>query len=204
MTRTRRSEIYVAAVVRMLGRQYVVVQGSLIEVGIAGFGRHAKQALGKLEHIVGVARLRTFAVIDIALGIACRGKVLAAAVAAYRKRTVVYHCIPEKLGSLGIIGVIGNLGHTLETDHFWHLSIGMLVVKIVDSGKHAVVKPVMGEAACRVKILLVAGHGVSVGIHLVHAAKLVAEHGLHALVGEIGYNINTPVAHAEKQVSAHL
>ena len=190
--------------VGMLGGEYVIIESSLVKVGISGLGAHAEESLGEFEHIVGVARLGTFAVIHITLGIGGRREMLATAVAAYRERAVVYDSLPEKCGCLAIVGVARELGHTLIAHDFGHLGVGMPVVEIVHSVAHAVKELVVGEASGRVEIFHFACHGIGIGIYLVHAAKLIIEHRLHLSVIKTSDDTKTPVTHAEKQIATHL
>lgn len=83
MPRTRGCEIDIAPVTWMLGGEDMIIQGTLIKIGITCVMTHTKKTFGQLEHIVGIARLRALTVIDIAFGIGSRSEVLTTAVPPY-------------------------------------------------------------------------------------------------------------------------
>ena len=74
----------------------MVESGQLEVVGKAGVGTVAVQVLGELEHVVGVARLRSVDVVDeVGTGLAA-GEVLPSAVAAEGQRALAGDDVPEK------------------------------------------------------------------------------------------------------------
>ena len=58
----------------------------------------------------------------------------------------------------------------------------------------------MRETTCAVKVFLIASNGVSIGNNLIYAAMLHTEHILHLLVGELGCDVDSPVAEAEEEL----
>ncbi len=54
VTRASRGEVNVTSVFGVLGRQDMIEQSALVEIGILGGRRHSEQTLGQLQHIVGV------------------------------------------------------------------------------------------------------------------------------------------------------
>ena len=103
-----------------------------------------------------------------------------------------------------VIRITAELGNTLVTHNLGHLSICMLVVEVVNTCHHAVEKPMMGETLCCINITAVACHRIGVGIHLVHAAKLVAQHRLHALIVKRSYDSKPPVAEFKEHIPGSL
>ena len=62
----------------------------------------------------------------------------------------------------------------------------------------------MGETLCCINITAVACHRIGIGIHLVHAAKLVAQHRLHALIVKRSYDSKPPVAEFKEHIPGSL
>ena len=63
MSGPRRSKVDVAAVLRMLRRQDVIVERPFIVINIVRRGIRPEEILGQLQHVIGIARLGTFGVV---------------------------------------------------------------------------------------------------------------------------------------------
>ena len=204
MPRTGGCEIDIAAVLGMLGREDVVEHGALVEVCILSLRRHPEEVFRQLEHIVGVAGLRTVVVID-KIYAGCRaGEMLAAAVASECQRTVVRHRPPEVAAGLGIVGRVAELADAHESHCFRHLRVGVEIVQTVLVACEWLEDELVGIPLGRGEILFVASHCISIGEHLVHTALLVAHHLLHLRVAEIGSDVDAPVAEAEEEFLGFL
>ena len=201
--RAQSGEIHVATRSRILRREDVVPHGSLVEIGIAGIVCLIKEILRKLQHVVGIAALRTVEVADILLRLGCWQEVLAHAVATDADGAVLCHICPEIMGCLLIRG--GGDGCTitqfflvdaLETDVLRHLGVGMLAVeeRLVE-GLHAADHRLMTIFLGCIEILLVAKDAIGICQGFVHAAMLPAQNVLHLGGSELGNHVHGPVAH---------
>ena len=131
MTRTGGSEIDIAAMLRMLGREDMVEHRSLVKVAIHAIRLHSVQILGKLQHIISIARLRSIDVVDIVDAIFLSREVLTPAVTSQSQRTLTCHNFPEILAGIVILHIMGQLSDALIADNLRNLRIGMHIVKAV-------------------------------------------------------------------------
>ena len=200
MRRTGRGEIHISSMSGMYRREDMIVQGTLVEVGITGIGTHPEKPFGQFQHIVGIACLGTFTVFHITLAIGFCHKVFAPAIPSESQRTVLYYRMPEICCRIGIRTVIRQFRDTLVSDRFGHLCIGMLVIQIVHTCRHAIEQPMMRKTFRRVQVFLVARHLISVGINLIHSAKLHVEHLLHLFIGQGRNYSDAPVAQGKKHL----
>ena len=115
----------------MLGGQDMVEHGSLVEVGIFSLGRNPEEILRELEHIVGVASLRTIVIVDEIYAGGSAREMLAAAVAAESQGAVLRDCLPEEAAGLGIVRASAKLADASETDRLRNLCIGVKIVQTV-------------------------------------------------------------------------
>ena len=161
---TQGGEVDVAACGGVLRREDVVPHGLLVEVGILGIGRAVAEHLAELQHVVGVARLGTVELVDVAVAVGDAEEVLAHAVAADADGAVLCYVSPEVLGCLAVGGRCRVLFvDALKTDILWNLRVSVLAVEeclverlhIVD---HVLVRVLLGSR----QVLLVAKQLVSV------------------------------------------
>ena len=105
----------------------------LVEIHILGIGRAVAQHLRELQHVVGVARLRTVQLINIAIGIGLGQEVLVHGVTTDAHGAVPCHVRPEVLSSTGVVVRLSILHcpftNPFHTDVFRHLGVGMFVVE---------------------------------------------------------------------------
>ena len=150
----------------------MVKRCQLIEVGKACLGVAAVQVLGQLQHVVGVARLRTVNVVDEVLTSLLAGEMFAARVAAESQRALSRHDVPE-VGTGGVVSLVATqFGNALKTDDLRHLRVGMHVVQAVAALHQRRQQPSVRETLGSIQVFLFARHGVCIGQHLVHAAML--------------------------------
>ncbi len=57
----------------------------------------------------------------------------------------MHHGVPEESGSRVKCLVAVKLGYSLIAYNLRHLSVGVLVIKVVDTGRHAVEQPMVSE-----------------------------------------------------------
>ena len=178
-----------------------MIEGSqLEEVGIAGFGVATMQILGELQHIVGVTALRTVDILHKVLTSLATGEVLTTTVAAKGQCALACYDIPE-VGACSVVSLVATqLGYTLKTYHLGHLGVGMHVVEHVATLHQRVQQAAMRESAGHIQIFLLASDGVGIGQHLVHATMLGIQRALHLSIGEIGCQVDGPVAEAQKEL----
>ena len=128
MTRTGRSEIDIATMLRMLGREDMVEHRSLIKVTIHSIRFHSIQVLCQFQHIIGIARLRTIDVVDIVYACFLSRKMLTPTVSSQSQRTLTCHNFPEILAGIVILHIMSQLSDALISDNLRNLCIGMHIV----------------------------------------------------------------------------
>ena len=114
----------------------MVEGGQLIEVGKACLGVTAVQVLGELEHIVGVAALRTVDIVDEVGAGLLAGEMLAAAVATEGERALTSDDVPEESAGIVVGLVAAQFGYALKSHHLGHLRVGVHVVQAVEALRH--------------------------------------------------------------------
>ena len=174
MARTGGSEIDIAAMQRMLGREDMVEHRSLVKVAIHAIRLYSVQSLGKLQHIISIARLRSIDVVDIVYAIFLSREVLTPAVTSQSQRTLTCHNFPEILAGIVILHIMSQLSDALIADNLRNLRIGMHIVKTVLAVFQRNEQHSVGEAAGTIQIFLLTGNSVCISKHLVHASMLVA------------------------------
>ena len=173
MARTGGSEIDIASMLRMLGREDMVEHRSLVKVAIHAIRFYSVQILGKLQHIISIARLRSIDVVDIVYAIFLSREVLTPAVTSQSQRTLTCHNFPEILAGIVILHIMSQLSDALIADNLRNLRIGMHIVKAVLAVFQRNEQHSVGEAAGTIQIFLLTGNSVCISKHLVHASMLV-------------------------------
>ena len=157
VARTGRGKVYVPPVHGVLAGENVVEGSQFVVVCIACLGVAAVQVFCQLEHVVGVAGLRTVDVVDEVHAGLLAGEVLAPAVATKGQRPFTSDDVPEETGgfvvrlgirratdslpvlgnSTGLEGIkVGQLGYTLKAHYLGHLRVGVHVVEAVLTLRH--------------------------------------------------------------------
>ena len=173
MARTGGSEIDIAAMLRMLGREDMVEHRSLVKVAIHAIVLHSVQILSKLQHIIRIARLRSINVVDIVYASFLSREVLTPTVTAQSQRTLTCHNFPEILAGIVVLYIMSQLSDALIADNLRNLRIGMHIVKAVLAVFQRNKQLFVGEAAGTTQIFRIIGHGIGISKHLVHASMLV-------------------------------
>ena len=169
---------------RVLGRKDVIEHRTLVEVAIGRIRIGAVEELCELEHIVGVARLRTIDVVDIVdTGLLGR-EMLATAIATDGERTLLSDNLPEVLACIVPLFITTEFGNALESNHLWYLCVGMHVVETVLMVLHWSEQLTVSETSGAVEIALVASHGIGISNHLIHTSVLIAQHTFHLFVAQ--------------------
>ena len=185
---------------RMLGREDMVEHRSLVKVAIHAIRLYSVQILGKLQHIISIARLRSIDVVDIVDAIFLCREVLTPAVTSQSQRALTCHNFPEILAGIVILHIMSQLSDALIADNLRNLRIGMHIVKAVLAFFHWHQQQLVRESASTIQIFLLSGNGVCISKHLVHASMLVAEHFLHLFVVQITRNVHSPIAELQKEI----
>ena len=111
-------------------------------------------------------------------------EVLGHAVAAKGDGAVPGDGVPEEARA-GVGGLVARQrGDALETDDLRDLGVGVFAGELILVLDERVEDGLVVEALRRLQVAPVAGDGVDVRQHLVHAAMLLAEHPLHLVVAE--------------------
>ena len=171
----------------------MVVQGALVVIRVLDLLVAAEQLLRELEHIVGIAGFRPLDFLHHRAKVVFVVEVLLDAVAADGHRALVVHGLPKELRRLLPVAPARQCADALEADDFRDLRIRMQARQLVLAGRQRLQDRLVREAHGQVQILLLARHRIDVGQHLVHAAVLGAQHGLHLCVGERGRQFHGPV-----------
>ena len=169
------------AVVAVDRAENMVEQRALVEFGVANIRLPREQLSRELQHVVDVARLRGAALGDVAqqVGLA---EVLVLAVATRRERVVIDDAIPERGGG-GLVGTIAGVGIARgRADGLGHLRVAVQAAERILPALQRVHDGLVLELVGEVEPTPVAGVGVQVGHHLVHAAELGGEHLLNGRV----------------------
>ena len=174
MTRTGRSEIDIATMLRMLGREDMVEHRSLIKVTIHSIRFHSIQVLCQFQHIIGIARLRTIDVVDIVYACFLSRKMLTPTVSSQSQRTLTCHNFPEILAGIVILHIMSQLSDALISDNLRNLCIGMHIVKTILAFFHWHQQQLVRESASTIQIFLLSGNSVCISKHFVHASMLIA------------------------------
>ena len=142
----------------------MVPHGILIEISILCVGSTVGEHLRELQHVVRVARLRTIELVYVAIRVGYREKMLVDRVSAYADSTVLSHILPEVLRSAAIARGCGIfLEHTLHTNIFWYLGVGMLSVKERGVQRlHTVEHLLVGKALGSCEILSLLGQRIGI------------------------------------------
>ena len=176
----------------MLRRQHVVEQRALVVVGVACAlllaGRMRVQQLGELEHVVGVAGLGTFHLVEHGLEVGQRMEMLPDAVAADGDAAALAHRGPEEARGRQPVLVrragVALLGDAGKADHLGDLRIGMQpgqrVARLAQRIEDRAVREALGQA----QVTRAAAHRGDVGEDLVHAAVLGAHQVLQLRVAQ--------------------
>ena len=140
----------------------------------------------ELQHVVGVAALRSVEVGHILLSLAVCEEVLGDAVATYAYGAVVGNIAPEVACRRGQSGVVAccQCCNTLEAYELRYLSVGMLTVEesaavALTGALHAVHLIGVAVFLCDFEPFAVAKDMVGIGQHLVHASVFPSEDVLH-------------------------
>ena len=180
---------------------------SFVEIGIRSKRIHSEQPFRQLEHVIGVARFRSFPILNIAFAVGRWCKMFTPTVSAQSKSACVHNRIPKKLRGLFVsvkichsTVIAAQFRYPLVSHNLRHLSIGMFVVQIVLAFSHAVKKPMMRESFCRIKIFKVACHGTCIGINFVHSSEFGVEHSLHLFIAQWSNYCKSPIAQIEKHL----
>ena len=112
------------AALRVLRGQNMVVQGTLIIVGIGWGGRPLEEVPGQLQHIIGVAGLRR-AGAEVGTELAGCIEMLAVGVCPDHVGTGVNHAVPEKFGGGAVFHVPGQLIKARQADQLRDLRVPM-------------------------------------------------------------------------------
>ena len=184
----------------MLGREDMVEHRSLVKVAIHAIRLHSVQILGKLQHIISIARLRSIDVVDIVDAIFLSREVLTPAVTSQSQRTLTCHNFPEILAGIVILHIMSQLSDALIADNLRNLRISMHIVKAVLAVFQRNKQHSVGEASGTIQIFLLTGNSVCISKHLVHASMLVAEHFLHLFIAQITCYVHCPIAELQKQI----
>ena len=169
------------AVVAVDRAENMVEQRALVEFGVANIRLPREQLSRELQHVVDVARLRGAALGDVAqqVGLA---EVLVLAVATRCERVVIDDAIPERGGG-GLVGTIAGVGIARgRADGLGHLRVAVQAAERILPALQRVHDGLVLELVGEVEPTPVAGVGVQVGHHLVHAAELGGEHLLNGRV----------------------
>ena len=168
----------------------------LIEVGITSLGIAAVEALGQLQHIIGIARFRTIDIVDEVGACIFAWEMLTTTVTTESQRSLTGDDVPE-VCACGMVGLVAaEFTDTLKSHDFWHLGIGMHIVEAVLSLRHRCEQSTMRESACHFQVFLLPCHGIGICEHLVHAPMLIVKHSLHLCISKGGCKVNGPVAEA--------
>ena len=165
------------AVLRVDGRHDVVEQRALVEVGVVRVGVQGEQLPGELEHVVDVARLARAAVDEIA-ELVRRSEVLILPVAAGGEAVMLGDLVPEERGSHQVGWVPGIDEPLQRPDELGDLRVAVRAAEVVLVTLQRLDEHVVLELVGEPQPALVAGVGVEVRQHLVHAAELRVQHSL--------------------------
>ncbi len=172
------------AVGRVDRAEDVVEERALLEVGVADVGLEREQRARHLDQVVDVARLGRAAVDHVAqlVGLA---EVLVAAVPAGGEGVVVHHLVPEELRGRAFALAAGVLVLHQRAEQLGHQRVAVLAGEDVLATRERVDDRLVVEVVRQRQPALVAGVGVEIGEHLVHAAELGGEHPLRLRVVEL-------------------
>ncbi len=176
----------------------MVPGGILVEVGVLGIVGFVEENLREFEHVVGVARLGAFKVVDVVLRVGRCQEVFAHAVASYAHGAVLCHVVPEVLcGHLIFQSAgVGHLIDALKSDVFGHLCVGMHAVEEAGvEGLHSVEHGLMTVLFGGIQIFAFPEQSVSIGQGLVHASMFPSKDFLHLSVCKVAHHQYAPVAH---------
>ena len=165
-------------------REHVVEQRPLLEVGVEGVGAQREQAPRELEHVVHVARSRRCARPRACSSWSARAEVLRQPVAAAGVAVVLHHAVPEERRRHQVAGVARVAVALRRADELGDLAVAVLAVEVVLPALERIGERVVLEPERQREPPLVAGVGVEVGQHFVHAAVLGVEHLCDLRIGE--------------------
>jgi hypothetical protein len=125
-------------------------------------------------------------------------EVLLDAVAADGHRAVLDHGLPEECGGLLHVLVVRQFADALEADHLRDLGVrvqaGQLVLVLFERLQDGLVRELQRQR----HVARIARHRGDVGQHLVHAAMLAPEHGLHLRVAQAAGQAQRPVGQRDQ------
>ena len=179
-----------AAIARMLRRENVVVERTLVEIGEARLGLPREQLVRQLQHVVDVAglgRVRSKPVAEVVGG----AEVLREPVATGDVGVVTGDAIPEEGCGLQIVRVTRQRVAAGQSDQLRNLRVGVQSGEAILPGRERSKYPFVVKAARQRQIPRVASVCVEIRKDLVHAAVLAAQHLLHLDGREPGQGAST-------------
>ena len=159
---------------------------------------HVEQAFRQLEHVVGVARFRPFALFHVLLVVIERREMFRNAVAANRDTALVHDTVPEVLGALHVSLVAGEFRNAREAHHLRDLRIRMHIREVIIARCHRIQKPLVRPTLGLVQVLLFLGHRIGISIDFRHAAVFRAEHRFHLGIVQPARNRESPITKREE------
>ena len=188
------------AVARVLVRADVVEEAALVEVGERRARLHARQALGQLEHVVGVARLRPDERLHLLVPAVDGEEVLVRAVAADGERAVAGHEGPEVERRVMPRGLAGQLVQPLVADELGELRVRVQAGQPVLAARRGLEHGIVPERLGELPVAQLAGARVELRQRLRHAAVLLAQRLLLLLAGQLAEPPVQPVGHAAQDL----
>ena len=176
----------------------MVKERAFIEIRLLGAMVHIEQTFRELEHIVGVARFRSFAFFDKLFMVVGRREMFRNAVTANSDTALVHNRLPKELGAFLVLFIAREFRNSRKTDDFRHLCIRMHVRQVVIALRHRIQKPLVRPLLSRIQILRIVRELVGVGVNFGHAAVFSAEHLLHLGIVKAVRNRNAPVAKSQE------
>ena len=198
MARARGRKVHVAAMLRVDCRKDMVKKRPLVKIDVMRIVLHVEQALGQLEHVVGVARFRSFAFLHELLVVIERREMFRNAVAANRDAPLVHDSLPEEIGTLLVVLIAGKFRNAGKTHHLRDLRIRVHVREVVIALRHRVQEPLVRPFLRRIQVLLVFREVIRIGIDFGHAAMFSTEHLLHLGIVQAVRDGYAPVTELEE------
>ena len=199
MSGTDRREVNVTGRLRIDRGKQMVAQGALVEIDVGGLRPGGEKLLGEAQHVVGVAGLRSLAVLEHAAEVLRVVEMLGHAVAAEGDRALPRHVLPEEAGGRVAPRVAAQRGDALEADDLRDLGVGVFPGEAILALGQRLQQLQVVEALRHLEVLPVAGDGMEVGHDFVHAAIFRAEHLLHLAVRKTRRDLDAPIAEPDQQ-----
>ena len=172
----------------------MVEKGAFVEVGVMRIVLDVEQTFRELEHVVRIARFRSFTFFDEFFVIVERREMFRNAVAANRDTALVHDRLPEEIGAFLVLFIAREFRNSRKAHNLRHLRIRMDVRQVVIALRHRIQKPLVRPFFRGIQVLFVFRELVSVSVNFGHTAVFRAEHLLHLGIVQAVRNRNAPVA----------